>query len=92
MSINVNVTYHGPNLTLSPTSNVIFKLGSSTPWALCGLQLHLDYKVLNFMKIFILIKFKTLQQKLTAHAPYLSLTTHCKKAHDMHHAMTFIHT
>ena len=33
MSENVNVTYHGPNLTLSPTSNVVFKLGLSTPWA-----------------------------------------------------------
>ena len=33
MCIKVNVTYHGPNLTLSPTSNVVFKLGPSTPWA-----------------------------------------------------------
>ena len=33
MRKNVNVTYHGPNLTLSPTSNVVFKLGSSTLWA-----------------------------------------------------------
>ena len=93
MCIKVNVTYHGPSPTLSPTSNVVFKLGPSTPWASwapIGLRSSSWLQSLQIYKISILIKLKTLQQKLTAHMPYLNFTTHCKKAHDTHHAMTFI--
>ena len=35
---------------------------------------------------------KLLQEILTAQPPYLNFTTFGKMAHDMHHAMTFIHT
>ena len=59
--INVNVSYYGPSLTLSPTSNVVFKLGRPLHGLLrlqMGSGLHLDYKVFNFMENSILIKLK----------------------------------
>ena len=95
MSINVNVTYHVPSLTLSPTSNVVFKLGLSTPWASWapnGLGSSSWLQSLQFTKISILIKLKNFTRKLTAHTPYLNFTTLVKMAHDTHHAMTFIHS
>ena len=57
-----------------------------------GSGLHLGYKVFKFTKISILIKSKNFTRKLTEHTPYLNFTTLVKMAHDMHHAMTFIHT
>ena len=86
MSIkNVNVTYHGPSLTLSPTSNVVFKSGPSTPWAFWapnGLRSSSWLQSLQIYKITILIKFKNFTTKINGTRAVFKLYNPCKLAHD----------
>ena len=84
MSGNVNVTYHGSSLTQVRVVHSMGFLGSN--WA----PVFFLVTKSSTLQRTILIKIETLQEKLTAQPPYLNFITHCKKAHGMHHAMTFI--
>ena len=81
MSINVNVTYHGPSLTLSPTSNVVFKLGLSTPWASWapnGLRSSSWLQSLQIYKNLYSSKIEKLYKKINGTHAVFKLYNPCK--------------